>query len=261
MTIIILGTHDILNATTTKTDDDAIVITTLYSEHSDARGGLFDFVFIDDNGDVDFTRSVLLALDRNASLHHTLPFNLYPGQYRVFVYDIESDGTLYNGVGYPAHADELYFIFEEDQSFTRPSMDDEGIIQSTIHTMVILIMTLYLYQLEYFDNCSITVFSGLILAVCSPINSTLVTGFQMIAQSRNSSQVHKLHINQNMTPVQVTVEVEESGVYQVTIIAMREGTGIVGSYVGYTGHVQVVVGEVTSYTTNSTTNTTGKLSM
>ena len=60
-------------------------------------------MFIDDNGDVDFTRSVPLTLDRNTSLHHTLPFNLlYPGQYRVFVYDIESDGTLSNGVGYPA---------------------------------------------------------------------------------------------------------------------------------------------------------------
>ena len=107
MCIVSIGTHDILNATTTETDDDAIVITTLYSEHSDARGALFDFVFIDDNGDVDFTRSVLLALDRNTSLHHTLPFNLYHGQYRVFVYDIESDGTLSNGVGYPAVTSEL----------------------------------------------------------------------------------------------------------------------------------------------------------
>ena len=106
--IVSIDTHDILNATTTETDDDAIVITTLYSEHSDARGALFDFVFIDDNGDVDFTRSVLLALDRNTSLHHTLPFNLYPGQYRVFAYDIESDGTLSNGVGYPAVTGEYF---------------------------------------------------------------------------------------------------------------------------------------------------------
>ena len=102
MCILSLGTHDILNATTTETDDVAIVITTLYSVDSNARGALFDFVFIDDNGDVDFSKSVLLALDRNTSLHHTLPFNLYPGQYRVFVYDIESDGTLSNGVDYPA---------------------------------------------------------------------------------------------------------------------------------------------------------------
>ena len=67
-------------------------------------------MFIDDNGDVDFTRSVFLALDRNStSLHHTLPFNLYPGQYRVFVYDIESDGTLSNGAGYPAITGGYYF--------------------------------------------------------------------------------------------------------------------------------------------------------
>ena len=100
---MLLGTHDI---------DDVIsqpssIVMTLYSEHSDARGALFDFVFIHDNGDVNFTRSVLLALDRNTSLNHTLPFNLHPGQYRVFVYDIESDGTLSNGVGYPAVTKEL----------------------------------------------------------------------------------------------------------------------------------------------------------
>ena len=108
MCILSIGTHDILNATTTETDEDAIVITTLYSEHSDARGALFDFVLIDDNRDVDFSRSFLLALDRNTSLHHTLPFNLYPGQYRVFVYDIESDGTLSNGVGYPAVTSKVF---------------------------------------------------------------------------------------------------------------------------------------------------------
>ena len=50
---------------------------TVYSEGSSARGALLDFVFIDDNGDVNFTRSVLLALDKNTSLKHTLPFNLY----------------------------------------------------------------------------------------------------------------------------------------------------------------------------------------
>ena len=57
----------------------------------------------------------------------------------------------------------------------------------------------------------------------------------MIAQLNDSSEVHKLHINQSMdlqTPV--TIEVEESGMYQVAIFAVREGTGIVGSYVGYT---------------------------
>ena len=133
MCIVSIGTHDILNATTTETGDDEIVITTLYSEHSDARGALFDFVFIDDNGDVDFTRSVFLALDRNTSLHYTLPFNLYPGQYRVFVYDIESDGTLSNGVGYPAVTGGYFFnttssIYEID--------DDQGTKYRVIVTIL-----------------------------------------------------------------------------------------------------------------------------
>ena len=90
-------------------------------------------------------------------------------------------------------------------------------------------------QPEHFFNCSITVSSGLILAECSPINSALVTGFQMIAQLNDSSEVHKLHIIKSIdlqTPV--TVEVEERGMYQVAVFAIREGTGIVGSYVGYT---------------------------
>ena len=58
-----------------------------------------------DSRDVDFTRSTFLALDRVISLNYTL--SLYPGQYRVSVYDIESDGTLASGVGYPAINREL----------------------------------------------------------------------------------------------------------------------------------------------------------
>ena len=84
----------------------------IYSEVSDASGALFSFVFITDSGDVDFGRSFLLALDRNTSHNHTLPFDLYPGHYRVYVYDIEHDGTLHNGVGYPAVREEL--LISED---------------------------------------------------------------------------------------------------------------------------------------------------
>ena len=46
-----------------------------------------------------------------------------------------------------------------------------------------------------------------------------MNGFQMIVQSSNSSEVQKLHVSQSMdfqTPV--TVEVEESGLYQVAIL-------------------------------------------
>ena len=56
--------------------------------------------FMDNSGEVNFTRSVLLALDRDTSRDYTLPFSLSPGGYRAFVYDIEQDGTLPSGVGY-----------------------------------------------------------------------------------------------------------------------------------------------------------------
>ena len=105
-----LGTHDIVNSQTSQTEEHAIIVTTRYSEHSTASGAMFSFVFITDSGDVDFNRSFLLALDRNTSHNHILPFDLYPGHYRVYVYDIEHDRTLHNGVGYPAVSEELVTI-------------------------------------------------------------------------------------------------------------------------------------------------------
>ena len=81
---------------------NGIKVATVYFSHSGAYGALFSFVFITNSGDVDFRRSFLLALDRNTSHNHTLPFDLYPGHYKVHVYDIEHNGTLHNGIGYPA---------------------------------------------------------------------------------------------------------------------------------------------------------------
>ena len=59
-------------------------------------------VFLSLSDEVDPSRAAYLALSRMASLRHALPFSLSAGGYRVFVYDIESDGTLASGVGYPA---------------------------------------------------------------------------------------------------------------------------------------------------------------
>ena len=91
------GTHDILNATLSGT-----IFRVSYSENSCARGALFSFLFIDDSGALNFERSTILALDKNRSLRYDLPFGLYPGRYRISFYDIEEDGTLCDGVSYPA---------------------------------------------------------------------------------------------------------------------------------------------------------------
>ena len=52
--------------------------------------------------------SVLLALDRNVSIGYRLP-KLSHGNYRVLVYDIEQNGTLPNGVVYPAITTSISF--------------------------------------------------------------------------------------------------------------------------------------------------------
>ena len=70
-------------------------------------GALICFIFIENGININFTRSAVVTLDRNASVDYELPFNLFQGVYQVFVYDIESDGTLANGVGYPAVINQL----------------------------------------------------------------------------------------------------------------------------------------------------------
>ena len=194
----------------------------MYSKSSTASGALFSFVFITDSGDVDFSRSFFLALDRNTSHNYTLPFDLYPGHYRVHVYDIERDGTLHNGVGYPAVTEELF------TNFTNNGNDS-----ATMCCYEIIILLIDERSLHPF-NCTVYSTSGLIWAECSYPCSSFAAGIQVIVQSTNVSEVHKLYVNQSMdlhTPV--TVPVERGGEYRVSIFAIRNGTGILGSTVQY----------------------------
>lgn len=94
-------------AMTRKSETNAVEVSARYYNNSDASGALFNFVYNDQSGSVSSNRSVFFPLDRNASHNYTLPFNLNPGNYLVCVYDIEHDGTLSNGVRYPAASDEL----------------------------------------------------------------------------------------------------------------------------------------------------------
>ena len=83
--------------------------------------------------------------------------------------------------------------------------------------------------LSLFD-CQTNDSSGEIHAVCSPQIEFMATGIQVIVQSTNVSEVHKLFVNQSMdlhTPV--TIAVERDGEYRVSIFIIREGTGILGS--------------------------------
>ena len=210
----------------------------MYSKSSTAGGALFSFVFITDSGDVDFSRSFLLALDRNTSRNYTLPFNLYPGHYRVYVYDIERDGTLHSGVGYPAVTEEL-----------STNSTNSGIVSiKCFDNTSSSILCIDKIPLQPY-NCTLSSTSGLIWAECSHPDSSFADGIQVIVQSTNVSEVHKLYVNQSMdlhTPVSVSVG--RDGDYEVSIFAIREG---IVKLEYYTGQAQynVMIVSVTDITT------------
>ena len=99
------------------------------------------------------------------------------------------------------------------------------------------------------SDCTLTYSSGLILAVCTHPNSSFTDGIQVIVQSANVSEVHKLYVNQSMDlDTSVTIPVERDGEYQVSIFAIREGKGILRSGVGYTQQVIVHTSVIMSTT-------------
>lgn len=59
-------------------------------------------VYMNDRDEVDLSKSSLITLEKNIYPNSSLLQQLHHGRYIAFVYDIEHDGTLPNGVGYPA---------------------------------------------------------------------------------------------------------------------------------------------------------------
>ena len=221
---------------TAKMQEQAIVIKALYSEHSTASGALFSFVF---SGDVDFRRSFLLALDRNTSHNYTLPFDLYPGHYRVYVYDIEHDGTLNNGVGYPAVIEELFPKFDLTNNGIYFHVQYDMLFTGIFH---IIIDGRSLYLL----HCTLNSTLSLIWAECGHYSS-FVDGIQVVVQSTNVSKVHKLYVNQSMDlHAPVTVPVERDGEYHVSIFVIREGMGILGPTGQYSNIIVVGTTDTTT---------------
>lgn len=94
-------------------------------------------------------------------------------------------------------------------------------------------------MLLHIESCDLSAIHLQIRVECTyPVNS-LVTGFQMIA---HSSQVYKLHVAQTVDrQATASVEVEENGVYWVTVFAIREEMGIVSSNVEYAAQIEVPV--------------------
>ena len=99
-------------------------------------------------------------------------------------------------------------------------------------------------MLLYTETCTVRTEFQSIIVDCAYHTNSLATGFQVIAQQiSNSSQVHKLYVEQT-THTTATVEVEETGVYQVSILFIRGMMGILDPSGYYTQQVTVPVSEL-----------------
>ena len=101
------------------------------------------------------------------------------------------------------------------------------------------------------EDCDVISDEQVVCVQCSfPPNSTSL-GFLVVVQRDSISKARTLLVNSTQ-PGQaralgpVTVEVEEGGVYQVTVFAIRGEVGIVGSAVEYTTQIEILADDYSS---------------
>ena len=117
-----------------------------------------------------------------------------------------------------------------------------------VETHKVLLCTVYILQSQslsfitdmpspeilLLENCSVKTSLHLILVECTYLTQTTVTGFQVIARAPDYSETHKLYSSKAVSPQrQVAIPVEEDGLYQVTVLGIRRGAGILQSDVEY----------------------------
>ena len=80
-----------------------------FYNQSSTRGALLSLQFVDDSN-VDFEKSSIMTLERDAPPARTEPSVSHSGTYRIYAYDITSSRTLPDGVNYPADTTEEFHI-------------------------------------------------------------------------------------------------------------------------------------------------------
>ena len=91
-----------------------------------------------------------------------------------------------------------------------------------------------------FESCGVTSFLLLIWVDCFYYRTSAAIGFQTLAQQKDVDEVHKLYINQTRDrQTTVGVQVEMKGTYLITVFAMMEGMGIIGSHVEFYTQIKV----------------------
>ena len=224
ITLTLTGTHGVKDITV---DDKLHIVMTTEYFMSSTNKGTFLFFSLTNGTLIDFSKSFYLALERNASYDYTLPNDLTPGLYRVFAYDIESDGTLHNGVGYPADRNNFSFIGHSRgtglNTIQQPT-DAAHVDTQKFHSKDI-------------KDCTVALNVDVVSATCSYSSDSPATGFQMVVQMKNT-KADLLLINRttkSFSTGPITVQVgDENGTYHVSILPLLGEKGIVNATVAYT---------------------------
>lgn len=194
-----MSTHGILRATATKTESDAVHMTIDYYDQSTTLGALLSLQLDDD---ANFEKSILVILDRNAPPGTALTHVSYNGFYNIYAYDITSNRTLPIGKNYPADITGVNFP-------DNPNTSRNGTGKCTTSS----------------DLYTITV-------KCETLSDPHAIGFQVIAQHTQKKNVLYVAESLNLqTPA--VVQVESEGVYQITVLSVRQSSGILDSYTEY----------------------------
>ena len=229
------GTHDVVAVSI---EDNAQTIHVQYLENTRARGSLV-LIMLNNSEEVDFSKSLYLALNRESSHDYTLSSPLSSAWYIFSVYDIEENGTVQGHIAYPAFS-QTHFVMRNTQGWL-------------LYMPLYYCLNLYIYiatpnqtvsaPAAGVDNCNVTYSQDLVISVlCTPSPESLATGYLVLVQRNilDNSQVSQLHVNESSGHTHaVTVVVEEGGDYHVTVFPMYVDTGIVGSSVAYSESISV----------------------
>ena len=102
------------------------------------------------------------------------------------------------------------------------------------------------------EGCNITSSGYVIIAECAVSTATC---FQMIAQQSNSNEIHKLHTGRTADDQMiVSIQVDDMGMYKITIFAIEGERGIIDSNIVYSGQWTVGIITITDNAEYTPTN-------
>ena len=99
----------------------------------------------------------------------------------------------------------------------------------SIHKSCVFIASYSQSTSSELQDCNVTYVNDVISTMCFYSGSSSATGFQIIVQLNNVTEVHKLLVNcttEHLSPGPVTVQVNESGSYHVAIFPVMGERGI-----------------------------------